>query len=321
VTSYKSYSSQVSPVWLWLHLLSPEAPLVAVVWAWALAHFHHLPIMPGVLLGLGLSVWIVYVLDRLMDGLRHRHEGLDVKHAFHRRWRWLLMLLVVGASVWTAWLALWIVPKGLLGQVASLSVLMLVYLILFPAVGGGRFRWVVMPVTCLGTMLLAHTLPFTPGFQLLMSAISVGILALLMFRSLHRRLVTALSKDVVGGLLFALGCTAWTRFSLEGGEALSGSIELMLLGVLFISNLTGISSRESQGRWLGLGFGAVAGVLLLVLMGRVSESLGVLAVSIAGGLILLGLLSRKRETMSVDAYRLWADLAVLVPVLGLVILA
>lgn len=277
--------------------------------------------MPGVLPGLGLCVWIVYVLDRVIDGVGQSKEGLDRRHAFHRRWRWVLMILVVVASVWAGWLALWTVPSGLLWQCASLGVLMLLYLILFPAAGGGRFRWIVMPLTCLGTMSLAHTLPFSPAFQLLMIVLSVGILALLIFRSLHQRLMTALSKDVVGGLLFALGCLAWTSFSLEGGEALSGTIELLLLSVLFISNLTGISSRESQGRWLASGFGTVGGVLMLVFTGRISGSLGVLAGATAGGLVLLVLLNRKRETMSADAFRVWADLAVLVPVLGLLIRA
>ncbi len=321
MTSDSPHSPQASPFWLWLHLLSLEAPLVAVAWAWGLAHFHHLSIMPGVLPGLGLCVWIVYVLDRLIDGVGQSKEGLDRRHAFHLRWRWVLMILVVVASVWAGWLALWTVPSGLLWQCASLGVLMLLYLILFPAAGGGRFRWIVMPLTCLGTMCLAHALPFSPVFQLLMIVLSVGILALLIFRSLHQRLMTALSKDVVGGLLFALGCLAWTRFSLEGGEALSGTIELLLLSVLFISNLTGISSRESQGRWLALGFGTVGGVLMLVFTGRISGSLGVLAGATAGGLVLLVLLNRKRETMSADAYRVWADLAVLVPVLGLLIRA
>lgn len=321
MTSDSTHSPQASPFWLWLHLLSLEAPLVAVAWAWGLAHFHHLSIMPGVLPGLGLCVWIVYVLDRVIDGVGQSKEGLDRRHAFHRRWRWALMILVVVASVWAGWLALWTVPSGLLWQCASLGVLMLLYLILFPAAGGGRFRWIVMPLTCLGTMSLAHALPFSPAFQLLMIVLSVGILALLIFRSLHKRLMTAFSKDVVGGLLFALGCLAWTSFSLEGGEALSGTIELLLLSVLFISNLTGISSRESQGRWLALGFGTVGGVLMLVFTGRISGSLGVLAGATAFGLVLLVLLNRKRETMSADAFRVWADLAVLVPVLGLLIRA
>ena len=277
--------------------------------------------MPGVLLGLGLCVWIVYVLDRLMDGVGQSQEDLDRRHAFHRRWRWVLMFLVVAASVWAAWLALWVVPSGLLWQCASLGVLMLLYLILFPAAGGRRFRWIVMPLTCLGTMSLAQTLPFSPAFQLVMIVLSVGILALLIFRSLHQRLMMALSKDVVGGLLFALGCTTWNRFIQEGGDALSGTMELLLLSFLFICNLTGISSRESQGRWLALGFGAVVGVMLLVFTGRVSGSSGGLAGATGFGLVLLVLLNRKREAMSADAYRVWADLAVLVPVLGLLIWA
>jgi hypothetical protein len=317
VISDSSHSRETSPFWFWLHLLSLESPLVAVTWAWALAHFHHLPIMPGVLLGLGLSVWIVYVLDRLIDGIGLFNESLDARRAFRERWCFGLMILVVVASLWAGWLALWVVPSGLIWHCLSLGILLLVYLILFPAAGGGNFRWLVMPLTCLGTLLIPQTLPFSAGFQLLMAAVSVGILALLIFRSLHQRLVTALSKDVFGGLLFGLGCTTWTRFSLEGGEPLSGAIELMLLSLLFISNLTGISSRESQGRWLGLGFGAVAGVLVLVCMGRVSESLGVLASATAVGLVLLVLLNRKRCEMSADAYRVWADVAVLVPVLGL----
>lgn len=321
VTSDFNLSSQASPSWLWLHLLSLEAPLIAVAWAWGLAHFHHLPIMPGVLTGLGLCVWIVYVLDRVIDCVGQPYAGLDRRHAFHRRWRWLLLGLVLVAIGWVGWLALWIVPSGLMWQCVSMGLMMLFYLILFPAAGGGRFRWAVMPLTCLGTMSLVNALPFSPGFQLLMIALTTGVLVLLIFKKLHQHLITALSKDVVGGLLFALGCTTWNRFIQEGGDVLSGTLELLLLSVLFICNLTGISSRETQGRWLGLGFGTIGGVLVLVLTGRVASSMGILATTTALGLILLVLLNRKRETMSADAFRVWADLAVLVPVLGLLIRA
>ncbi|MCX6858486.1 MAG: hypothetical protein NTV80_26740 [Verrucomicrobia bacterium] len=277
--------------------------------------------MPGVLWGLGLCVWIVYVLDRVMDGVGQSISGLDRKHAFHHRWRWLLLTLVLAASGWAGWLALVVVPSGLMWKCVSLGLLMLLYLIVFPAAGGGRLRWVVMPLTCLGTMSLVHALPFSAGFQLMMIALTAGILGLMVFKGLHQRLATALSKDVAGGLLFALGCTMWNRFIQEGGDTLSGSLELMLLSVLFICNLTGISSREAQSRWLALGFGAVGGVSLLVFTGRASGALGVLAGVTGLGLVLLVMLNYKRSGLSADAYRVWADMAVLVPVIGLFIWA
>ena len=71
VPSFSTTTFLPRPLWLWPHLLSLEAPLVAVAWTWGLAKLHQMSIMPGVLPGLGLCVWIVYVLDRVLDGIHH----------------------------------------------------------------------------------------------------------------------------------------------------------------------------------------------------------------------------------------------------------
>jgi hypothetical protein len=272
--------------------------------------------MPGVLPGLGLCVWIVYVLDRVMDGVGESISGMDRRHAFHHRWRWMLLGLVAVASGWAGWLALVVVPSGLTWQCVSLGLMMMLYLIIFPAAGGGRFRWLIMPLTCLGLLALARTLPISPILQLLLMALSAAVWGLLAFKGLHQWLASALSKDVAGGLLFALGCTAWNRFIQEGGDVLSGSLELVLLSLLFIGNLTGISSRGSQERWLALGFGTVGGVLIMAVLGRVVGSIGTLALAVGLGLVLLTLLNKRRSCLSEEAYRVWADVAVLVPMLG-----
>lgn len=79
---------------LW-HVLSLDAPTVAVVWSLAFARVIgiHLPVWVPILLALG--TWSVYVGDRLLDAhkalLRDQLELLRERHFFHwRNRRWLL---------------------------------------------------------------------------------------------------------------------------------------------------------------------------------------------------------------------------------------
>lgn len=76
------------PFWIWPHLLSLDAPLVAVGWQawWAevsgvrLDGAHHAI--------LGLSVWMIYLADRLVDSLRASPaEWGTLRHAFYHRQR------------------------------------------------------------------------------------------------------------------------------------------------------------------------------------------------------------------------------------------
>ncbi len=87
-------------LWEWPHLLSLDAPLVALGWQLWWARW------TGVSLGwahhavLGLSVWLIYLADRLADSLvlfRGNREAAHVssRHHFSRRHRWALGALVV----------------------------------------------------------------------------------------------------------------------------------------------------------------------------------------------------------------------------------
>jgi hypothetical protein len=70
----------------WWHLLSLDAPTVAALWAWFFARAMrlHMPVFPALLLALG--TWLLYVADRVLDGLRQR-ELLRERHYFHARHR------------------------------------------------------------------------------------------------------------------------------------------------------------------------------------------------------------------------------------------
>jgi hypothetical protein len=77
-----------APWWLWPNLLSLDAPLVALAWAWMFSNAWGVVSVPWQLWAtLGVSVWIIYALDRIVDA---RREGnlklLDARHHFHRRY-------------------------------------------------------------------------------------------------------------------------------------------------------------------------------------------------------------------------------------------
>ncbi len=73
------------PLEAW-HLLSLDAPTVAVVWTWFIARCFGVLLPWNVLAAMGLVVWIIYVLDRLLDARRSR-EPLQPRHFFHHRHR------------------------------------------------------------------------------------------------------------------------------------------------------------------------------------------------------------------------------------------
>jgi hypothetical protein len=77
---------------LW-HLLSLDAPTVAVLWAWGFAHAARVPLNAAATLVLGLGAWIIYVADRLLDG-RAGAPRVDLRerHVFHARHRFALLI-------------------------------------------------------------------------------------------------------------------------------------------------------------------------------------------------------------------------------------
>lgn len=84
-------------VWLWLNLLSLDAPLVAVVWLVWFARCAAMPVNWYAAGALALSVWFIYVSDRLMDALPGGSLHPAPRHLFYRRhWRLFACLATVG---------------------------------------------------------------------------------------------------------------------------------------------------------------------------------------------------------------------------------
>ena len=101
--------------WLLPNLLSLDAPLIAVAWMWMLAHALRVEYVHAAAWWvLPVSVWCVYVLDRLIDVWIHPvlREG-SARHHFHWRWRWVFLVLVFIAGVTCLYQSLYVLPRSM----------------------------------------------------------------------------------------------------------------------------------------------------------------------------------------------------------------
>ncbi|MBV9223890.1 MAG: hypothetical protein JOY85_07670 [Acidobacteriaceae bacterium] len=72
-------------LWLWPHLFSLDAPLIAVLWQVLLTRDLAVEVSRGEPLVLGLCVWCVYIGDRVLDAMRPRPAGWEpVRRTFYR---------------------------------------------------------------------------------------------------------------------------------------------------------------------------------------------------------------------------------------------
>ena len=109
----ESLSGAKRPAW-WLapHLLSLDAPLVALVWQrwWAHGAGVSLPASREVILGLG--VWLIYLVDRLADTRRGDWVHGGTRHVFSARRRNFLTPLAVAVALILIGVAPWCLPAA-----------------------------------------------------------------------------------------------------------------------------------------------------------------------------------------------------------------
>jgi hypothetical protein len=127
---------QASPAWLWPNLLSLDAPIVAVLWQ-ALFTLSFRAKFDGLAAtALGLTVWIIYVADRVFDAWTGKNA--QPRHEFHREhWRAILPAWI-GAFALTAWLAWTRLPAVLFERGMILLVAVTIY---FGLTHLARRRW------------------------------------------------------------------------------------------------------------------------------------------------------------------------------------
>jgi hypothetical protein len=87
------------------HLLSLDAPTVAALWSWFFARAMRVELPWHAPLLLALGTWLVYVVDRILDGTRgDSGTPLRHRHLFHVRHRDAFLTVAVAAGGALVWL-------------------------------------------------------------------------------------------------------------------------------------------------------------------------------------------------------------------------
>jgi hypothetical protein len=114
----------------WWHLLSLDAPTVAALWSvfFVRAMHLHLSLLQALLLPLG--TWLLYVTDRILDGLRQPHAALlRERHHFHARHRIAFVAAALFLAVLLAWSVLTYMRPEALRDDSYLGIFALLYLV------------------------------------------------------------------------------------------------------------------------------------------------------------------------------------------------
>ena len=322
------------PTWAWVHALSLEAPLVAVLWQLVLAEAHRIRLLPGVIVGLGLVVWLVYVVDRLLDGMGTNPDSLDARHAFYARNRrlisWVALPLMAGLL---AWVGLCSIPEGMLWQSVALALLVVIYLGSYAARQHRRWLGLVGAFAGLGSVLVVLELPISNGVKLQLAGVGMLMMILGFFQRIEKGRKRGFPKEFLGGLLFALGTSMGIQFFAFGDGAVMLSLDALLLWGLFTLNLIGISCVESAAgagdaesvpaQWPGLSrryawllaLFTVVTAVTCVQPNQVWAGNRVLPWTVLVSLLLHGFLWIQRSRQTPLSYRVLTDLALVLPTL------
>jgi hypothetical protein len=270
------------PLWLIPNLLSLDAPLVAVAWLYLFAKTWGANYLPwATYISLALVVWVIYVVDRLFDAssLGLDPSKLAARHDFHRRYHLVFKVLAVIAAV----SALILVVTGLAAKIYG-------YAVIGGAMVAGYF------VISIFSDSGPNEIPY--------------------------------SKNILAGLSFAYG-TAMLAYAYTGFEMgdLLRSPELICFAVLCILNISAIDLWEHANRFSDPEVKATDELALTLPLTLLGGAALVFAVkdhelttrpffyAVLTGAALLQILNRTRARFSMDALRVLADVALLLPLL------
>lgn len=312
--------SKRPPAWLLPNLMSLDAPLVALVWMWMLARVMRVQyIETSSYLVLAGGVWCVYVLDRIRDVRSGKHlltDEMPWRHQFHWRCRRGLLaavLLVVGVC---SYHALFVLGREML--VLGITALFLVFCYwLISRIDRGEVAYG-------KNMLAGLTFAFGVAGPIIVLSQPLPIVlddVLVPFQQVF---------DAGGGVGYIASSLEAFKILvvmvLATLQVVLMSVHVLLFALLFVMNINAIDlweySRASddpvvkQESELSLSIG-----LITLVAGSVFAAAYVVdeysqplcyAVMISAGL--LQVINKNRSRFSIDALRVLADLALLVPV-------
>jgi hypothetical protein len=271
--------------WMWPNLLSLDAPLVAVVWQMLFARCFGVAVDAAQVAVLAMYVWLVYVVDRTLDGMRADTLARGAsRHRFHREhWAKLLPAAAAVAAA-AAYLSLAALGPELLRGYAWLAAIGAIYFAgvhLMPA--RVQRRW---------PKELAVALLFAAG-------VCMPVIVALDFA--WQVFVPAFAIFAAALWLNALGIECWERARSAAERRRLAPAPSRALAIHLEAASWAISAAAAT---LALAHPERGGVPLIY-------------ASIAASVALLAVLEWRRERLASDAIRVLADAAFLTPILAM----
>lgn len=160
------------------HLLSLDAPTVAILWAWAFARAAHVRASASAIAVLGIGTWLIYVADRLLDSRAGApRDALRERHRFHAQHRQAFLIAASSAGVGLLWLIAARLPIAARREDAVVFAAFLVYFV-FVHLIGSRFP----RSLAVGIVFAAATA--VPAWSQMAAISAAWILAIVLFAAL-----------------------------------------------------------------------------------------------------------------------------------------
>ncbi len=272
-------SSDATPWWLWWNILSFDAPTVAVVWSLLFARTRGVRLGPVEEIILALSVWIIYISDRMFDGWESENcSELQERHRFCLRHRAALVWIVLLATLASFYLTATLLLPTEAGAGMKLAAIVGAYMACIHVGHGWLARFVPKEVAVGILFAVGATLPIWSRAA----------------ESSRDMLVSI----ILFGLICSLNCLAiecWEGRILQQASRKMGQ--------------PSARCNKSRINWIAAGLAAAALTLFLLRHAKGLPGSELWAISLAA--LLIFLINRHTQRFSVPALRVLAD-AVLV---------
>jgi hypothetical protein len=289
------------PFWLWWNLVSADAPAVAIAWAALFARSRGVVLPFSHLAALALVVWLIYLMDRILDALRASDARLlKERHLFSARHRnALLSVIALGGAA-----AAWLVRDELSAREIHAGLVL---------------------SAIVGLYMLAVHLPGHAPRRLLPKEISVG-----MIFAAGTMLPVWTHAPVFAGAPAALAITRWTLFALLCSlncvaiECWENACEQSEAGEgVMCASANSVSANGARATrfvaWCDSRLSSLAaGLIALCFVAAAAwrtPAAAIPATTIGAAALLTWLLNSQRARLSATALRVLADGALLVPAL------
>jgi hypothetical protein len=308
----RTESSPVRPLWVWWHLLSLDAPTVAVVWCWFFAAIYGLSLPWPILPTLALGTWSVYVADRLLDGWSARETvGLRNRHWFYLRHRRAFATAWVLVAIPLAWLIFFRISPALRTYDVVLCLIGVAYFVLIhcrPAVS---------------SQAASHPQKNILGrhcSNLLTKELAVGFLFPIA-TAIPTWTQASANRGLFAIAVIVLGAACWLNcVAIQTWEDAEASREVMhtILGAARVERPTTTPTlTELLGRHLSAFASIVFAISLALVLVAAGTRFWPAFASVALSAALFVVLIRNRRRLSTLSLRIAADAALLTPLLFL----